>query len=217
MVQIIPSVLATTEEQYQRDITKLNTSLSLSGGWVHIDFADNEFVQNKTIEPEVIKQSPTNFRKEAHLMVIHPKEWIERLVDAGFERIIFHLESQDNVEELIDYIKNKGLEVGIALKNETAIENLEPFSSKIDVILLMSIVAGFQGQSFIPKTLDKIGVLKAKGWNVKIGVDGSIKDSNIREVVEAGADFVIVGSYFLNGELEENIENIWEALRLRSG
>lgn len=214
MIQIIPSVLATSSEQYQRDVTKLNASPSLSGGWVHIDFADNEFVQNKTIEPEVIKQSPTNFRKEAHLMVVHPKEWIDNLADAGFERIIFHLESADNIEELIDYIKGKGLEVGIALKNETEIEKLEPYVAKIDVVLLMSIVAGFQGQSFIPKTLDKIEILRAKAWDIKIGVDGAIKDNNIKEVVEAGADFVIVGSYFLNGELEENIENIWEALQV---
>lgn len=212
MVQIIPSVLATTPEQFQRDITKLNASPSLNGGWVHIDFADNEFVQNKTIDSEVVQEFPTNFRKEAHLMVVHPKEWIDKLVDAGFERIIFHLESKDKIEEVIDYIKSKGLEVGLALKNETELKKLDPFAHKIDAVLLMSIVAGFQGQPFISETLNKIMELKSKAWDVRIGVDGAIRDNNIKEVVEYGADFVIVGSYLLKGQLEENLENIWEAV-----
>ena len=70
-------------------------------------------------------------------MVVHPKKWVDRLIAAGFERIIFHIECEDNIEELIDCIKNKGLEVGLALKSETPIEKLAPFISKIDTILIM--------------------------------------------------------------------------------
>lgn len=212
MIQIIPSVLATTEEQYQKDITKLSSSESLSDGWVHIDFADNIFVQNKTIEPEILQKFPTNFRKEAHLMVSHPKEWIDSLKEAGFERIIFHLESEDNIKKLVEDIKGKGIQVGLAIKNDTDIEKLEPFVNKVDVVLLMSIIPGFQGQSFIPQTFEKIRQLKSKNWAVKVGIDGGVKDTNIKEIMTSGADFVIMGSYLLKGNITENLEKVWEEI-----
>lgn len=212
MVQIIPAVLATTEEQYQSDINKLNSSQSLSGGFVHIDFADNKFVQNTTIKPDIIQKYPDDFRKEAHLMVVHPKDWIDQLKDAGFERIIFHLESDDDILLVIENIKSKGLEAGLAINKETALEKLEPFVDKIDLVLVMSIVPGFQGQPFIPQTLDKVRQIKSNNWPVKVGVDGAVRDSNIKEIVESGVDFVTVGSYLLKGDIEENLEKLWENL-----
>lgn len=213
MIQIIPSILATSEEQFERDIHKLSLSESLKSGWVHIDFADNIFVQNQTIKVETIKKFPTNFRKEAHLMVAHPKEWIDELVDAGFERIIFHIESDDNTLEVLEYIKNKGLEIGLAINKESPIEKLEQFVDKIGVVLVMTIVPGFQGQPLIPQTLDKVREIKSKNWSVKVGVDGAISDVDVKEVVASGVDFMIVGSFLLKGDTEENLEKLWEALR----
>lgn len=211
MVQIIPAVLATTEVQYRADVTKLSLSESLVEGWVHIDFADNKFVQNKTIEPEVITNFPINFRKEAHLMVLNPKEWIDKLAAAGFERVIIHLEA-DDIDETISYMKSKGLAVGLAIKNETETEKLEPFKDRIETILIMSIVPGFQGQPFLLDSLKKIEEVKNKGWGVRVGVDGAVRDSNIKEIVSAGADFVIVGSYLLTGNIDENLEVLWEVV-----
>ena len=212
MVQIIPAVLAKTEQDYQDNVNKLNQSESFSGGWVHIDFADNKFVQNTTIEPSIIQKYPNNFRKEAHLMVNHPKDWIDQLKEAGFERIIFHLESEDDILLVIEDIKNKGLEAGLAINKETALEKLEPFLDKIDLVLVMSIVPGFQGQPFIPQTLDKVRQIKSNNWPVKVGVDGAVRDTNIKEIVESGVDFITVGSYLLKGDVEENLEMLWEVL-----
>jgi len=211
MIQIIPSILATTEGQYQQDLTKLSNTESLQDSWLHIDFADNIFVQNQTIDPEIISKYPADFQKEAHLMVSHPKEWIEKLVEAGFKRVIFHLECEDDIQEVIDDIKNKGLEVGLAIKMDTAVEKLEPFISQVDVVLIMSIVPGFQGQPFIAESLDRIREVKSK-VTARVGVDGAVKDTNIKEIMEAGADFVIMGSYLLNGDTEENLERVWEIL-----
>lgn len=208
MIQIIPAVLATSEQQYNADISKLSSVEPLSEGWVHIDFADNIFVQNKTIEPEVIAKFPTNFRKEAHLMIAHPKDWIDRLIKEGFERIIFHIESADNIFEVIEDIKNKGLEAGLAINQETPVEKLEQFVSKIDVVLVMTIVAGFQGQLFIPSMLDKVKKIKSKNWSPRIGVDGAVNGSNIKSVVDAGADYAVVGSYLLKGDIEESLESL---------
>lgn len=212
MVQIIPAILAVSENNYVKDISIIKRSHSFKDGWVHIDFADNKFVQNQTIGPEVIQKFPDDFQKEAHLMIAHPKEWVDKLITAGFKRIIFHIECNENIEEVIDYIKSKGLEVGLALNNNTPIEKLEPFVSKIDVVLVMTIVAGFQGQPFIPKALDKVYKIKSKKWPVRIGVDGAVKESNIKKIVNAGVDFVIVGSYLLTGDLDENLENLWEKI-----
>lgn len=213
MVQIIPSILATSEEQYQKDLSKLSSAPSLKGNWIHIDFADNKFVQNKTIEPEVVVKFPTNFRKEAHLMIFHPKDWIERLVKAGFERIIFHIESEDEPNELIYNIKKMGLGVGIAVKMDTDILRLEPFINKIDLIVVMSIIPGFQGQPFIIQSLDRIKQIRNKNWPVKIEVDGSVNDTDIKAIMDAGTDLAVVGSFLLKGDPEENLEKLWEVIR----
>ncbi len=212
MIQIIPAVLATSEEQYVRDIVKLSSSESLEGDWVHIDFADNKFVQNQTIGPEVTKQSDSTFHKEAHLMVVNPKEWVDKLVELGFERIIFHIESEDDPQEVIDYIKAKGVEVGLAVNTDTPINKVEPFLSKLDVVLIMTVEAGFQGQPFVVEALKKVEELKSMSSDLKVGVDGAVKDTNIKEIEKSGVDLVVIGSYLLQGDIEERLESIWEEI-----
>lgn len=217
MVQIIPAVLSKTEEQYGNDIERLSKCEGLKNGWVHIDFADNDFVPNQTIQPDIVSNYSSNLKKEAHLMVSHPKDWIDKLINAGFERIIFHIEAKDETDEVIDYIKSKGLEVGIAIKMDTPVEKLQPFVDKIDILLVMSIVPGFQGQPFIPESLDRIRDIRLKNWPIQITVDGSVKDENAKAIIEAGADYLIVGSYLLKGDIDENLEKLWEALRQAQG
>lgn len=211
MVQIIPAILSKTEEDFEKDINKIKNSTALKDGWVHIDFMDNKFVQNKTIKPEVVSKFPADFMKEAHLMVDNPKEWIQKLIDVGFERVIFHLECKDNIDETIEYIKSKGLEVGIALKNETELGKGEPFIEKIDILLLVGVKPGLQGQPFIEESVTKLRDVKSKGWAVRVGIDGGVKNDNIKEITLAGADFVIVGSYLLKGDIDENLEKLWKA------
>ena len=211
MIQIIPAVLATDEEQFLKDITKLSASVSLVEGWVHIDFADNKFVQNQTIGPKIVEKSPDNFNKEGHLMVSNPLDWIDRLIEADFKRVIMHVEAE-KVDESLEYAKDKGLEVGLAINDETNIDQLESFIPKIGTILIMSIVPGFQGQSFLPHSLEKITEIKNKGWSVRVGVDGVVKNDNIKDIVNAGADFVIVGSFLLKGNTDENLEILWEKI-----
>lgn len=209
MVQIIPAILATSKEQFQNDLAKLSQAEGLKDGWLHIDFADGVFVQNKTVGVEVISKFPANFRKEAHLMVAHPGEWVGQLAEADFERIIFHIESEDRTQEVIEDIKSRGIETGLAINYDTKVEKLEPFIGKIDIALVMTVVAGFQGQPFIPATLDKVKTAKSK-WQVRIGVDGHVNSEDAKEIVDAGVDFMIVGSYLLEGDTEEKLEILWE-------
>lgn len=212
MIQIIPAILAVSQEQYENDLAQLEQSQSLKDGWVHIDFADNIFVPNKTISPLETAKITSNLKKEAHLMVAHPQDWIEDLIKADFKRVLFHLETGDSVKDCINEIKKKGLEAGLVLKHETPIEKLEPFINEIDTVLLMSVVPGFQGQEFIEDSLNKVKQLKSKQLPARIGIDGAVKDTNIKRIVDSGVDFVNVGSFLVKQNTEEGLEKLWEAI-----
>lgn len=212
MIQIVPAILDRTVGEFKTHIERLKNSHSFQEGWVHIDFADNDFVPNETIGPEEVGKFEINLKKEAHLMVSHPLEWIEKLKEAGFDRVIFHFECKDEINEVIEAVKSAGMEAGIAVNDTTVLEALEPFKDKIDQVLVMGIIPGFQGQPFIPATIDRVKNLKAKGWDIKISVDGSVRDSNAKELVEAGVDQLVIGSFLLNGDLDENVEKIWEII-----
>lgn len=215
MIQIIPAILAVTEEDYKRDLATIKKAKLFK--WVHIDFTDNEFVQNTTIGIEIVGQTSTNLNKEAHLMVNHPLQWLDKLKNAGFKRVVFHFESQDDVLECLNKIKKLGMEAGVALNINTPIEKLTPFKDCIDLVLIMAIVPGFQGQPFLPEALDKIKALKAKNWPLRISVDGAVRSINAKQLVQAGVNQLTVGSFLLTGDIDENVERLWKALRLRSG
>lgn len=217
MIEFVPAILAATKEEFNNQRDKICTNNSFEGGWIHIDFMDNVFVQNQSIDPDQIIDIPADFKKEAHLMVEHPLGWIDKLLEVGFKRVIFHLESKDDINQSLEYAKNKGLEVGLAIKSETPVEKLVEFMSKIDLVLVMSVEPGFQGQPFIPESLEKVkdlvNVRDKNGYSYKIGVDGHINDENIKSIVDTGVDHIIVGSYFTKGEnIDENLEKIWEAV-----
>ncbi len=216
MVQIIPAILSTTEEDYNRDISRYKASKSFQDGWIHIDFMDNVFVPNKSIDASSTAKYPTPLHKEAHLMVVHPKDWVDDLVEANYERVIFHIEIEDDKDKCIDYIKSKGVEAGLAINNATPLEKLKPFLGKVDLVLVMGVVPGFQGQPFIPESLDRIKELvlirAENNYNFKIGIDGAVRDTNVKDIHDSRVDFITIGSYLLKGDIDQNLENIWEAI-----
>ena len=155
MLSILPSVLATTDHDYQQTIERIEENGAFEDGWLHVDFADNEFVPNLTVGADVLKKFPTNLHVEAHLMVSNPEEWIHDLVEAGVERIILHIETIKD-ESLVKRIKDEGVQVGLAIKLETPVAKLHPFVNTIDVVLVMSIHPGFSGQEFLEEGIEKI-------------------------------------------------------------
>ena len=212
MIQIVPAILDKTAQDFEKHIEQLKASTNFQEGWIHIDFADNKFVPNQTISVDIVSQFPIELKKEAHLMVVNPLNWIEDLEKAGFNRVIFHFESEDNIAEVIEAVKNAGMEVGIAINPETLIDLLEPFKDKIDQVLIMGIVPGFQGKPFIPATIDRIKDLKSKVWPVKVSIDGAVSDANARDLADAGVDQLVIGSFLLKGDVNENVEKIWQAI-----
>lgn len=221
MIQIIPAILATTEEAYKEKLRKIESCPELVEGWVQIDLMDNKFVQNKSIGPEIIAKYTleSSLKIEAHLMVEDPKTWIRELIKINsIKRIIFHIEIEKDIEGIVDMVKKQGLEVGLAINPETSVSTLEPFLGNVDVILIMGVHPGFQGQEFIPESINRIkefSHLRSKNnGEFKIEIDGGITEENIKKVVEAGADIAIVGSgLFKYANLEEGLRKIQEIIR----
>ncbi len=217
MVTIIPAILATTPDQFKADLEKINRSPSLEQGWLHCDFADGEFVKNKSVGVEVFNQNKISLNLEVHLMVLSPDEWFIKLQQFNIKRVIVHIEvDSQRLQNTIKACKDSGVELGLAIKMETSLEKLEPYWDIIDLVLIMSIEPGFQGQPFKEGALERVKEVKRlrekQGFKFKIGVDGHINDSNIKEAIEAGADNLVVGSYLLNGDIEENVEKLWEKI-----
>ncbi|MCL5784929.1 MAG: ribulose-phosphate 3-epimerase [Patescibacteria group bacterium] len=216
-IQIIPAILAISEEEYCNKLAKIEKNGAFEGGWVQIDLMDNKFVQNQSISADIVAKYPTKLKKEAHLMVEYPENWIDSLVRAGVERIIFPVEDGSGIEERVKHIKDHGIEVGLALNPETPIAKVEPFVAKIETVLIMSVHPGFEGQKFLPEVLEKIGqavrLRQETGTSFLIEVDGGINERNVWEVAEAGADILVIGSHLIDGNITENLEKIWQALK----
>lgn len=209
MVQIIPAILATTKEEYQQKLTKIESSGVFEGGWVQIDLMDNKFVQNKSIDAKVVSEYPAKLKVEAQLMVVDPTNWIREI--GKVDRIVIPVEI-DQVLTYVEQIAKTGAEVGLSINPQTPIERVDPYIGKIDTVLVMSVKPGFGGQKFIVTTVDKVKQIKDKGWPVKIGVDGGIDSSVVKDLADAGADYLVIGSHLLEGSIDENLEKIWEAI-----
>lgn len=213
MVQIIPTLFSTTEQEYKERIAKLESSNFLESGWVQLDLMDNKFVPNLSIGLNVVKKYPLKYHVEAQLMVMNPREWIPGLIEIGAERIIFPVEIEANFEELITKIKNSGVAVGLSVNPETDINKIDNFLDKLDAVLFMSVKPGLEGQEFSLNTFDKIREVRRKKPDLLIGVDGGIKDTNAKRLVDAGADYLAIGSFLFKGDLDENVEKIWESIK----
>ncbi len=220
MIQIIPAILAKTKEEYEQKLLKVQESADFLGGWVQVDLMDGKFVGNKSLEPTEIEQVPTNFKYEFHLMVQEPVFYAEVLRKLRVERFIAHLEVGD--EQLDQFweaviMMDRPADIGLAINPETPVEKLGNYLEMVDSVLVMSVNPGFSGQQFIPETIEKIKQLtslrRQNKLNFLIEVDGGLNHQNIKSVVDAGADILVMGSALMEGDIDENLEQIWEILQ----
>lgn len=215
-IEIVPSVLATSEDEYKEKIEEISQSPELADGWVQIDLMDGKFVSNTSVGIEVLVKYPINLQKEVHLMVEDPLNWIDDLAKLGAKRIIVHGEA-DQAAAAVGKIIELGLEAGIALNPETPVAKIVPFIDTINLVLLMSVHPGFGGQEFIPETVKKVEEavqLQSESKNkFLIEVDGGINESNATDLAEAGADVLVIGEHLINGDILENFTKLWEVIR----
>ena len=182
----------------ENTIKKLNNS---NIDYIHLDVMDGEFVDNKTLDFNRLRNYFYHNKKniDVHLMVKNVKLYTELYSLLNPKYIIFHLEV-GNTLELINYIKNKNIKVGLAINPNTNINELKPFLDKIDLVLVMSVITGKGGQSFIESSIDKIKQIRKLNSNIIISVDGGINNTNIQKIKEAGASMCVVGSYITNND-----------------
>jgi len=167
---------------------------------LHVDIMDNQFVPNLTIGPVVVKwiRKNTSLDFDVHLMTVAPETLIKPFVDAGADLLSVHYEATIHLHSTINAIRKAGAKAGIVLNPATPLCSLDEILPEVDYILLMSVNPGFAEQNFIESTKKKIAalhtILQEKGMAIPIEVDGGIKVENVKEILEAGADWIVSGS-----------------------
>jgi len=168
--------------------------------YIHIDVMDGHFVPNISIGIPIIEslRKETDLVFDVHLMLTNPEEYIERFAKAGADIINFHIEAVENPKTLIDRIRKTGKKCAVTISPQTPAESLFGIIEYVDMVLIMSVYPGFGGQVFIPETFDKIKkvreYIKKNNLNVDIEVDGGVSQENIRDIIAAGVNVVVVGS-----------------------
>ena len=224
-MQIAPSILTADF----CELGKLMEELVSQGiDWIHLDVMDGNWVINKTITfgPSLVRSIRQKLGSEifidCHLMITNAEETWEQYVDAGVNLVIFHIEAVNDANVLIDNLHSSGCQAGIVLNPDTPASEVLPYLSKLDLVLVMSVVPGKGGQSFMPEMESKIrefrlainNQIDSGGLPTKLMIDGGIKHYNAALVKSWGIDVAVIGSGIINdnGTIEENLKEITSAL-----
>ena len=205
MTKIAASILSADFANLKHDCTRL---LEAGVDLMHFDVMDGHFVPNISYGAPVLKclhAAMPDVYYDVHLMISDPARYAADFARAGASLITFHLEAvPDTAEEVIAAIRAAGCQVGISIRPGTPVEAVFPYLGVVDLILVMSVEPGFGGQKFIPRILDKVRDLKEmiarRNSHAVIEIDGGVNLDTGRQLVEAGADALVAGSFVFHSD-----------------
>ena len=202
-MKVAPSILTADFLHLEKELKAIDKD----SDYIHLDIMDGTLVPNISFGFPVIEAVAKAVSKpmDAHLMVVNPDKWFEKLASLGVQMVSFHLEASGRkTAENLQKTQKLGMKAGIAINPDVPVEKLYRYIGKADFFLIMSVFAGFGGQKFIYESLDRVGKLKAellkKGSPALIEVDGGVGLSNAAALREAGADIVVAGSAVLGAD-----------------
>lgn len=211
-IQIYPSILSGNFGCLAEEAKRIEKA---GADAIHIDIMDGHFVPNLTLGPRAVAaiNKATPLFLDIHMMIYNPYDYVEAFVSAGADRVTFHFEATEDVEDTIDFIRRCGKQAGLAFRPETSSEMVLKFIGKCDLILLMTVSPGFGGQKFMPEVLEKIQLTREISDKMKIKqniqVDGGINHETSRQCAQAGANIFVSGEYlFGQPDLKQAIEGL---------
>ncbi len=201
MFKISPSILSADFANLEAEVRAMqNAGVEM----IHVDVMDGHFVPNISIGLPVVAslRNKTDAVLDVHLMISDPLTYAPQFADKGADIIVFHIESESNVQATIDAVRAKGKKVGVSLKPATPAQTVFPYLPQLDMVLVMTVEPGFGGQKFMADMCPKIASIRREcerlGLDTDIEVDGGIDNSTVAQVVRAGANVFVAGSALFN-------------------
>jgi ribulose-phosphate 3-epimerase len=216
MGKIAPSILSADFTRLGEEIKAVEKA---GADYIHVDVMDGHFVPNITIGPMIVKAARrvTGLPLDVHLMISEPDTFIDEFVAAGASIITVHAETSKHLHRTIQHIKDNGVRASVALNPATPLEGLEYILEDLNMVLLMTVNPGFEGQEFIPQVIPKVkrlkGMVDKRGLDIEIEVDGGISLETIGLVSSAGANVFVAGSaIFYSEDYEKTIHLMRERM-----
>ena len=227
--QIFPSILSGDFGRLADEARRLEQA---GANGIHIDIMDGHFVPNLTLGPRAVGaiNRATNIFLDVHLMIYNPYDYIESFIQEGADRVTFHFEATEDVDETLAFIRRCGKKAALAFRPETSFSMIPKYLAQCDMVLLMTVSPGFGGQKFMPEVLEKIkltrefcdrngvrqgGIRNKSGIHSEalppfdIQVDGGIIPETALRCVKAGANVLVSGNYlYQQPSLAQGIENL---------
>jgi ribulose-phosphate 3-epimerase len=206
VIRLAPSILSADFAELGREIAAAERG---GADLIHMDIMDGHFVPNITIGPVVVRaiKRVATIPLDVHLMIEEPDRYLDAFVDAGASMLSVHVEVLPHLHRTIAAIKKRGAKAGVVLNPSTPVVAIEEVAGDVDFVLVMSVNPGFGGQTFIPRSVEKIRavrrLLESVGNPAPIEVDGGIDLQTVAQVVEAGAELLVAGHAIFGGRQPE--------------